>query len=377
MSARNRTTRWAALAVGALAVTSLAVAAGNSASAGVGTPALTAASLTPAQEAGQRIIYSYPGLTPPTSLINAIKAGDAAGVIFFGENISSDVQISSVIQELDQAAAQSPIHSPLLLMTDQEGGEVRRLPGDPALSEKQVGEAANPTSAASTAGTGAGQNLASVGMNVNLAPVLDVYRTAGDFDDQFQRSYSSDPNVVSTLGSTMLKAQQAQGVAAAVKHFPGLGAATASEDTDAEPVTLNQSLSDIRNIDEKPYPAAISAGTKMVMTSWAVYPALDPTYPAGLSSTIVQGELRQRLGFKGVTVTDALEAGALENFGSTGNRAVLAAKAGMDLILCSARDASQGTDAANALVSALNNGTLSSADFTASVNRVLALRANP
>src|SRR5215472_11219286 len=82
-----------------------------------------AASLTNMQLAGQRVISSYPGLTPPTSLFNDITAGTTSGVIFFGENISSDSQIAGVISQLRQAQAQSPIQVPLLLMTDQEGGE--------------------------------------------------------------------------------------------------------------------------------------------------------------------------------------------------------------------------------------------------------------
>ena len=114
----------------------------------------SAQSLTPQQLAGQRVIYSYTGLTPPSSLIQRIKAGEAAGVIFFGDNISSDTQISSVVQQLQQANAQSPVKEPLLLMTDQEGGEVRRLPGEPTQSEKQIGESSDPAGEASTAGTG-------------------------------------------------------------------------------------------------------------------------------------------------------------------------------------------------------------------------------
>ena len=98
------------------------------------------AALSNLQLAGQRVISSYPGLTPPQALFNDIVAGQAAGVIFFGGNISSDTQIAGVITQLRQAQAQSPISVPLLLMTDQEGGEVRRLPGAPALSEKQVGQ---------------------------------------------------------------------------------------------------------------------------------------------------------------------------------------------------------------------------------------------
>jgi len=335
--------------------------------------------LTPAQMAGQRVIYSYTGLEPPAALLNWIRHGQVGGVIFFGGNISSRAQIASVISELDQANA-SPLNPmrgvPLLLMTDQEGGLVRRLPGQPLSSEKQIGESADPAAAAKAAGTGAGKNLAGAGMNVNLAPVLDVYRHPGDFDDQFGRSYSTDAHVVSSLGADFIAAQQAAGVAATAKHFPGLGAATKAQNTDEAPVTLNVTLHALRTVDEFPYRAAIAAGVKLVMLSWARYSALAPKTPAGLSSAIVNGELRQRLGFKGVTITDALEAGALRSFGTTRRRATLAARAGMDLILCSAQRPSQGQQARIALANGLTAGTLSPSVFNAALTRVVALRSS-
>jgi beta-N-acetylhexosaminidase len=327
------------------------------------------------QLAGQRVISSYSGLTPPQGLINDITAGQTAGVIFFGGNISSESQIAGVITQLRQAQAQSPISVPLLLMTDQEGGEVRRLPGAPAQSEKQVGASSDPVAAATTAGTGAGQNLAGVGMNVNLAPVLDVFYKSGNFIDQFQRSYSHNPSIAKECGQAFITAQQATGVAATAKHFPGLGSATRSQNTDLGPVTLNVSLTQLHTIDEVPYPAAVSAGVKLVMVSWAIYPALDPSLPAGLSPTIIGQELRGRNNFAGVTITDALEAGALNAFGSTGQKAVTAAGAGMDVILCSAQDVTQAEAATSALATALGNGQLDPTAFNAAVNRVTALRA--
>ena len=335
---------------------------------------VSASSLSAKQLAGERVIYSYNGLTPPASLVSQIKAGEVAGVIFFSNNISSDAQIKGVIAQLQKDAAASPVKLPLLMMTDQEGGDVRRLPGAPTLSEKQIGESADPAQHATQAGRGAGLNLNGVGMNVNLAPVLDVYRQAGNFIDEYGRSYSMNPKTVAELGIDFINAQQKTGVAATAKHFPGLGAATTSQDTDDEPVTLNVPLASLRSIDELPYKSAILAGVKLVMVSWATYPALDPHHPAGLSSTIVQKELRQRLGFKGVTITDALEAGALRAYGSAANRAVLAAAAGMDLLLCANQAVSQGTAAVNALASALNTGKLGKSAFTASVNQILALR---
>ncbi len=343
---------------------------------GPGSSVLSKLSL--AQLAGQRVIYSYGGLTPPAALLRLISHGEAAGVIFFGQNISGQAQIAKVIGELEQANAspQNPVRAPLLLMTDQEGGTVRRMPGAPLLSERQIGEAADPAAQAAAAGTGAALNLRGVGMNVNLAPVLDVYRQPGDFDDQFGRSYSMDPDSVSLLGAGFITAQQRAGVAATAKHFPGLGAAATAQDTDKVPVTLNLPVSVIRNTDELPYKAAIAAGARLIMVSWAVYPALAPGRPAGLSSVIVGGELRQRLKFEGVTITDALEAGALRAFGAIQNRSLLAAEAGMDLLLCSEQNYTEGQQATVGLENGYRDGRLGQAAFTQAVQRVLALRAS-
>ena len=330
--------------------------------------------LTTAQLAAQRVIFSYPGATPPASLLNLIAAGEAGGVIFFGENITSLTQIAGVVAQLKEAHAASPVRSPLLLMTDQEGGIVRRLPGEPVLSEKQIGESADPVAGASAAGTGAGENLAGVGMNTNLAPVLDVFRQAGNFDDEFGRSYSMDPNVCAECGAAMITAQQKLNIAATAKHFPGLGAATVDQNTDLGPVTLDVPLADLRSIDERPFRSAIAAGVRMVMTSWAVYPALDQKLPSGLSPTIVEGELRRRLRFRGVTITDALEAGAIASFGTPAQCGVLAAKAGMDVLLCSARDVSEGQDTVAAIADALEHHALNPGQFEIALARVLALR---
>jgi beta-N-acetylhexosaminidase len=341
-------------------------------------PSPSATKLSVTQLAGARVIYSYAGLEPPATLLGQIRAGEVGGVIFFGSNISSLGQIRGVIKRLQAAAKSSPEHLPLLLMTDQEGGQVRRLPGAPVLSEKQIGERRNPLEAASVAGSGAGHLLASVGININLAPVLDVYRAAGDFDDQFQRSYSSDPAKVAALGSAFVVAQQQTGVGATVKHFPGLGAATASENTDERPVTLNVPLAQLRSIDELPFRSAIASGAKLVMSSWAVYPALDRARPAGLSSKVIEGELRGRLGFHGVTITDSIDAGALTDYGSLGNRGVLAANAGADLILCSQPSSgTQGISVVRALAHAISTGKVSKKATQASVARILALRAHP
>jgi beta-N-acetylhexosaminidase len=351
--------------------------------AGVATPAGALAAprhhrsrLTPEQQAGQRVIWSYPGLTPPPALFAAIRAGLVGGVIFFGENIDKNdrSQIQTVTGQLAQAQRDSDVGYPLLLMTDQEGGIVQRLPGAPGISEKQIGQSPDPVATARSAGTGAAQNLLDAGMNCNLAPVLDVYRQTGNFDDEFGRSYSMDPRVCGECGAASVTAQQSRGVVTTAKHFPGLGAATRDQNTDLGPVLLDVPLAELRRVDELPFGDAVRAGVDMVMTSWATYPALDADLPAGLSPRIVQGELRGRLRYRGVTITDAIEAGALQDFGDTGKRSVRAAAAGMDIILCSARDVSQGQDAVDALRTALADRDLDRGESDRALHRILALR---
>ena len=348
---------------------------GPAAAVTTGTP-VTLPSLAPAQLAGQRVVYSYKGPTPPSTLLWLIRHGRAAGVVFFADNIRSRAQLRAAVRALDLADKSSgnPIRAPLLLMTDQEGGQVRRLSGEPVLSEQQIGQAADPPTAATAAGAGAAANLVDVGLNVDLAPVLDVERTASGFIGRYGRSYGKEPAVVSALGTDFIAALQKGGVAATAKHFPGLGAATRTQDTDAGAVTLGLTAGRIRGFDEVPYRAAIADQVKLVMVSWAIYPTLAPRRPAGLAKAVVQGELRTRLGFQGVTVTDALEAGALRSFGPIGRRATLAAAAGMDLVLCSHGQVGEGQAALAGLRAGYVGGTLDKASFEAAVERIVALR---
>jgi beta-N-acetylhexosaminidase len=267
-------------------------------------------------------------------------------------------------------------------MVDQEGGKVRRLPGAPVLSEKQIGETSDPIPLSQWAGTQAGRNLRAAGINVNLAPVLDVFRQPGNFIDADGRSYSNNPTIVGELGASFIYAQQHQSVAATAKHFPGLGEAATDQNTDAGPVTLNLPLSELRQVDELPYHDAMLAGVKLVMTSWAIYPALDPRLPAGLSPIVIGRELRRRLGFRGVVVTDTIGAGALSPYGSIGERAVLASRAGADLIIASGTNSATNTPATgiaalSALREALADGSLRLTTAEQEAGAVIALRRHP
>jgi beta-N-acetylhexosaminidase len=365
---------------GAVLASPLRLSAVASAMQEVAQAAVTAA-MSPRQLAGQRVIYGYSGLVPPASLLSLIRAGDVGGVIFFGDNYQSPGQFAAAIGRLESAsrAATNPARAyPLLLMTDQEGGYVNRLPGAPYHSERWIG--ARPTAGgrayqARQAGAGAAATLLRFGLNVDLAPVIDVYRAPGDFDDQYQRSYSTNPQVVANLGADFISAEQRAGVAAAAKHFPGLGAATASQNTDEGAVTISLSKATLESTDEHPYQAAIAANVDLVMVSWAAYPSLGSSAPAGMSPAIIQGELRTRLHFQGVTITDAIGAGALASYGSNENRALRAAEAGMQLILAS-DSLSQGIQCLDALDSGYKHGRLPPAAFRATVLQILTLRAS-
>ncbi|KAJ5781228.1 Glycoside hydrolase superfamily [Penicillium paradoxum] len=337
-------------------------------------PHATAASSDLEVQVGHHVIFSYAGLEPPAQLLDLITAGKVGGVILFGENVGDN--LVATVDTLQSTYAQSPYYSgsPLFIMTDQEGGKVRRLPGGPEQSAKQIGQSADPEAGATQMGKDAAAVLKTYKNNVNLAPVLDVYHEEGDFADRYGRSFGSSSTLVATCGSAFITAQQSAGIVAAAKHFPGLGGAGTTENTDEQPVTIDRTIEQMHKIDMAPYRNAIAAGVDMVMTSWAIYPDIDPKYPAGLSKTIIQNELRDRLGFKGVTITDAIEAGALAAFGDSGNRSLLAAQAGIDILLAAARDVTQGEAVFNALLAALKDGSLDKSAFSAATQRILDVR---
>ncbi|RMJ28074.1 Glycosyl hydrolase [Aspergillus sp. HF37] len=338
-------------------------------------PALAqCAAVSDEAQVGYHVIFSYPGLQPPSHLFDLIKQGKVGGIILFGENI--DDNVADVVQNFQDTYTQSPEYagSPLLIVSDQEGGQVNRLPGGPELSAKQIGSSPNPADAAAQAGKEAANTLKAAKNNANLAPVLGVYREPGNFLDQYGRSFSNDSEVVSKCAASWITAQQSAGVIATAKHFPGLGIAEAEENTDLRPVTISAPLDTLRGVDEAPYHEAMSSGVDMIMAAWAVYPSMDAKNPAGLSSAWIQDELRGRLQFQGVTITDAIEAGGLEHFGDDANRGLLATQAGMDILLASGRNVTQGEVIVNRLVSELGSGSVSRKSFETASDRILNLR---
>jgi len=329
------------------------------------------ASLTTAQLAGQRLVASMRGTaTPPAALRRRIARGELAGVILFAENGDTVAAARRLADRLQAIRRPPGLRDPLLIMIDQEGGAVRRLrDAPPAQSAARMAAAGR--GATRAAGAATGRALRRAGVNVDLAPVADV-AGRGSALAREGRTFGRTPARAGALASAFVRGLRAGGVASAVKHFPGMGAARAN--TDDAVVRIGASAARLRARDEPPFRAAIAAGAELVMLANAIYPALDRDRPASLSRAIAVGELRDRLGFDGVTITDDLEANALKPFGDPGPLAELGAAAGVDLLLF-ARSYQATERAAAGLERAVAAGRLSRAQLEAGARRVLALRA--
>jgi beta-N-acetylhexosaminidase len=285
-------------------------------------PAATSASgLTLRQQVGQLIVVGFEGTSVPSTLVPTLNRGGVSGVILFGHNVSSRSQLRSLTGGLQRAGG-----GDLLVSVDQEGGEVRRLPwASPRRSEpsQRTEELAR-----SEAVQGA-RDLRSVGINLNFAPVADVASAPGSI--MRKRAFPGGAASVADLTRASIGGWAGSGVAATVKHFPGLGAAHMN--TDAAAVTIGRSRSALEQIDLVPFRAAIDAGAPLVMASHALYPALDGRRIASQSKTILTDLLRRQLGFQGVVITDSLAARAVLSRSSIESAAVRSIAAGADMAL--------------------------------------------
>jgi beta-N-acetylhexosaminidase len=349
------------------AVAGLASTAGPLAAA----PAPAAAGLALDQAAGQRIVASLPGTSVPAALAREIRRGQVAGVILFSRNIASRAQLRRLTGALQAARRGGPAALrglPLLVMLDQEGGLVKRLAGAPQHSPTQLGRIGS-AALARREGLATARNLRGVGVNVDLAPVLDVGRP-GSSVRALGRSYGASATRVAALGTAFARGLADGGVLACAKHFPGLGRGSANEDNVLNRIAVPTTA--LRAIDEAPFRAAARAGIAMTMVSTGVYPALAPG-PALFAPAIATGELRTQVGFAGVAITDDLEVSALARM-TPESKALAAALAGDDLLLF-AQTVGAADRGRAALARAVRAGSLPRAALDAGADRVIALRA--
>ncbi len=325
-----------------------------------------ASTLTASRLAGQRIVLGFAGTRVPRRVERMIRRGEVAGVILFGDNLPSRGAGRRLIRELEAIRRPPGLRDPLLVMTDQEGGLVKRLDGAPTASARTMG--ARGAAFSRSQGARAAANLRNAGVDVDLAPVLDVARPGGTIAAT-DRGFGSTPARVAATAVPFAEALEAGGVAATGKHFPGLGAARLNTDDAVQRIGLSKRT--LRRVDEAPYRSFVAAGGELVMLSTAIYPAFS-NRPAAFTAAIATGELRRRLGFEGVSITDALDTVAVHAFGGTAKAARAAAAAGADLLLYTTP--AEAARAHSALLATLRHGQIPRTSFEDSVSRVLRLR---
>ncbi len=260
------------------------------------------------QIAGQRLMAGFDGTYLNNDLKNLIQALGVGGVILFSQNIVDAKQLKNLCASIQEFAA-SCNRPPLFIAIDQEGGVVTRLkapnfqefPGTPdILTESEAAQISTETA----------DQLKHLGINMNMAPVLDV-APSGIKSIMEKRVFGHDPKHVAKLGAVYIQKMQKQKIISVAKHFPGIGRTTT--DSHIEMPGMDVAEKDLASFDLIPFYAAIDAGVSGIMLSHIRYTRIDPLWPASLSPQVSARMLRNRMGFDGVIITDDLDMGAIKN----------------------------------------------------------------
>ncbi len=304
------------------------------------------------RQIGQLLIAGFHGQQLPVELRSLAREFGLGGVILFARNIAEPEQVAELADDASRLLADPP----LWVSVDQEGGRVARLKapftewppmatlgrsGDPALTERFARALAS--------------ELRAVGITLDFAPVLDIHTNPrnpviGD------RALAETAAEVARLGSVIVRALQAEGVAACGKHFPGHG--DTSADSHHELPLVEHPPERLREVEFAPFRAAIEAGVATIMTAHVFVPSLDEERPATLSARVVTNLLRQELGFEGVIVSDDLEMKAIAATHSVPDAAVMAIEAGCDALLICSGDVDIQAAALEAIIHAIEDKRL-------------------
>ncbi len=305
--------------------------------------------------------FEDPEVTP--DLRTWIQEHRPGGIILFARNLVNAEQTAKLTNDLQAIAGDHP----LLIAIDQEGGRVSRLPPDftifpPAATVAQSGSTELTYQAAAVTA----KELRSVGINMNMAPVLDIHTNPAN-PIIGNRAFGTTPEQVCRMSAATIAGLHDHRVLACGKHFPGHG--DTNTDSHLELPTVQASRQQLEDRELQPFRYAIHHGLQAMMTAHIHYPALDPTYPATLSSTILSGLLRRDLGFSGVILSDDLEMRAILDHSHIGDAAIRSLQAGADMLLiCKSR--TLATDTVHALRHALISHQLDPAQVEASIARI-------
>ena len=311
-------------------------------------------------------VVGFDGTTVTPAIRRLVERG-VSGVVLFGRNVQSAGQVANLCAELKAIAGR-----PLLVCVDQEGGRVMRLREGftdvPAM--RAVGQAGD-ASLAREIGRVLARELRAVNIDVDLAPVLDV-DTNPDNPVIAHRSLGRDAELVARLGCAIIEGIQGEGVAACGKHFPGHG--DTSQDSHLQLPRLPHTMERLGAVELRPFEAAVRAGVSMIMTAHVIFEPLDDRYPATMSRRVLHALLRERLGFKGVIITDGLEMKAIAANFPVEELVTRGVDAGIDLFApCEESDLRDR--AIDALIKAVERGNVSRDRLNESGARIDALGA--
>lgn len=323
--------------------------------------------LTSREKIGQLFMVGFMGTTVTPDLAAFLREYKPGGVILFSRNLESVEQIVELTNALQGCSPKSP----LLISIDQEGGRVSRLPkGFTIFPPCELLGRCNSSELAYAAAATIAKELKAVGINMNMAPVLDV-NSNPDNPVIGDRAFGSTPDVVSELALVTAAGLQDNRVVACGKHFPGHGDTTA--DSHKELPVVGASRERLEAVEFPPFRRAVAAGVATMMTAHVLYQALDDRLPATLSPAVITHLLREEMKYDGVVLTDDLEMHAIVDHYGPGDAAVRAVLAGCDvLLICKDRD--REVAAFEAVEKAVASGAIETQRLDQSVARIQRLK---
>ncbi|MFO7781110.1 MAG: beta-N-acetylhexosaminidase [Spirochaetia bacterium] len=324
------------------------------------------------QLVGQRFITWLADPEPTEEELRLVSDGLVGGFIVYPRNVVDRAQVSALTADLQHAALSSSPTVGLLLAADQEGGRVAalRLPDMPQFPAARAWARHGDEDYVEAASYVVNAELAAVGINMNFAPVLDVYEHA---DDSIigDRAFAEEPGLVGDFGRAYLSGAERAGVIAVPKHFPGHGSTAVDSHGRLPVVCLSQGELYDRHLP--PFRAAVDSGAPAIMTAHLLLPALDSRYPATLSRRIITGILREDFGFSGVVISDGVAMGAISRNYDIVEAIELSMQAGVDIILVHARY--NVDELVAATVELVEQGMISYEELVSGTRRVLELKA--
>ena len=323
------------------------------------------AKMTLREKIGQLMVVGFNSTTIDKHITTMISEYNVGGVILFDRNMESQDQVASLNKQLQQLSMENENGIPLILSIDQEGGQIVRMRDQvsPIPSQQELGQSNDPQEVYNVAGR-TGNELISMGFNVNFAPVLDLSETDS-------RSFGKEPEKANYLGSQVIAGMVDSGITATLKHFPGNG--RSDVDPHVESSSVQADKLDLENQDIYPFKKIINEIDNnhfFVMVTHIKYPAYDKDNPASISPIIIQDLLREQLGFKGIVVTDDLEMGAVNKYFTYEDLGYRAIDSGADLLLVCHTLENQ-KKVFNGILNAVNTNKLSEERIDESVKRIL------